>query len=179
MNYKGFTKIIKKYEKVTGFKLEFMPLVDVAFPFTPNSRDALQQEINKVVGIYARMNTNEDLSLSLKELNQSVREQFVWSRNTIWRDMIETERKSTAVAVIDNTTMSKLFFQVVDYKLFGASFRFLDISGKCMKFIYATVLFVVLVHSDLFPSVEQNSCFALLMYASVLWALEVTLFFDP
>jgi phosphate transporter len=182
LNYTGFNKILKKYEKVTGFKLkrEYLATkVEHAYPFKHETKIQLSAIIEKVVGIYARVITDNKMNLALTELNNHLKEQLVWERNTIWRDMIEKERRGQAVELVSASTKvdspGKAFLYLTEWNFCGISLSLPSLKCKFMKLLYATGIFASLLSVPFFESVEQNNCLAILVYASLMWAFEVLL----
>ncbi|CAG8825681.1 19734_t:CDS:1, partial [Gigaspora rosea] len=102
LNKTGFSKILKKYDKVTSSNLKDSYLSNVvndAYPFKASAIKNLEDHIFKVQEIYSYLCTNADMDIAIRELKTHLREFIVWERNTIWRDIISLERKSHAVGV--------------------------------------------------------------------------------
>ncbi|KAJ3085720.1 low-affinity phosphate transporter [Quaeritorhiza haematococci] len=197
LNFTGFNKILKKYEKVTGNRLKRIYMstkVEPAYPFRTETKDNLQYNIDRVVAIYARILTDNKVTLALTELNSQLREHIVYERNTIWRDMIEKERRSNAVGLRPSNVpgggmgLSSAVgagpgakarsargraISIVHFKLFGTSVPVPLIHRSIVMMGLAITLLVGLANSNIFSSPEQNGCFAILVFASILWAFEL------
>ncbi|KAJ3116781.1 low-affinity phosphate transporter [Phlyctochytrium bullatum] len=183
LNHTGFSKILKKYEKVTGYRLKqaYMARVDGCPAFSAPASELLKSEMDRVVGLYARVATDGNLAQALTELKSHLREHIVWERNTIWRDMIEKERKTASLGI-----RRKRSVLGGDHDVLGGSggaggkkstiwSRFWE-SGAGRKILQLAIIlgiFAGLLMYPIFPVVEQQNCFAILVLASALWALEV------
>ncbi|KAJ3101836.1 low-affinity phosphate transporter [Phlyctochytrium planicorne] len=174
LNHTGFSKILKKYEKVTGYRLKqaYMARVDACYPFTAPAADRLRMEVERVIGLYARIVTDDQVGAAGQELRSHLREHIVWERNTIWRDMVQMERRTASVGVrrkrsvgegLGGPEKSSVWETFVE-TFFGR---------KALYFYAITLGFVGLLEWKLFEKIEQQNCFAILMYASALWAFEV------
>ncbi|KAG0225625.1 low-affinity phosphate transporter [Actinomortierella wolfii] len=102
LNQTGFSKILKKYDKITDQntkKIYLNQVVMQAYPFKQETTTKLQQQIDRVRDIYAKIFADGDIEVANRSLRMHLKEHMVWERNTIWRDMIGLERKSQAVTV--------------------------------------------------------------------------------
>ena len=175
LNYTGFSKIVKKYDKVTGNKLRRVYLtrkVEPAYPFQAETKRRLEAHVDRIVELYARVLADGKQSLALTDLKSNLRERIVWERNTIWRDMIEQERRRETIGLrpLKQVVESQEKNEVV---LLGIQFTVPKVPKNLAMFILCTAIFVLLLNADTFESVEQRNCLAILAYASLLWAFEV------
>ncbi|KAI9270365.1 SPX domain-containing protein [Phascolomyces articulosus] len=169
LNATAFAKILKKYDKITGSELKryyTSNYVSKAYPFRVTTKQKLNARIQRTERAYASM-TEGDLDAAVDELKSHLRERIVWERNTVWRDMIGQERKVQSVGVGGDSHHVRFF-------------RFLghDIERQTVwqwvNLLVSLLVFALLVFQiELFPSIEQNRCFAILVFASMLWATEV------
>ena len=141
-----------------------------------------------------------DYEAAEKELSSHLRDHVVWERNTVWKDLMNLERKSqnvktshvnnirtrnnslvgsvgTQPSVIEFDTtgnyinvetiadLSKLSVKQMLLMVLNitALWKFLLITGVFLSFVY--------VYSP-FDDILQKNCFAILIYASLLWATE-------
>ncbi|KAF8925073.1 SPX domain-containing protein [Dissophora ornata] len=173
LNCTGFSKILKKYDKISENntkKVYMNQVVLKAYPFKQETTTKLQAQIDRVIHIYARIFTIGDLEVANRSLRMHLKEHMVWERNTIWRDMIGMERKSQAVAVRPSSQMKR---EPISIKTPCGSFqlpRFLTWDVLVMAF--CCTVFAVLLNVNLFDEPEQQNCFAILIFASLLWATE-------
>ncbi|KAI8093012.1 SPX domain-containing protein [Halteromyces radiatus] len=170
LNMTAFSKILKKYDKITNNNLKRYYLstyVNQAYPFQSAAKSRLNERIQETERGYAFLVTEDNnLDLAIDELKTHLREHIVWERNTVWRDMVGQERKTQSVGIseikptvlrtpwgryiIDRDQLIHIFFLVA-----------------------SLIVFAGLLSADIFGHVEQNRCFAILVFASMLWAGEV------
>ncbi|KAF9110638.1 low-affinity phosphate transporter [Mortierella sp. AM989] len=173
LNSTGFSKILKKYDKITENntkKIYMNQVVLQAYPFKKETTAKLQEQIDRVTNIYARIFANGDVEVTKQTLKMHLREHMVWERNTIWRDMIGLERKSQAVAVSQSLNEDKapLYLKTPIGILKVPSF----LTQGSLVMALCSIIFIVLLYVDLFKELEQQNCFAILVFASMLWATE-------
>ncbi|KAG0167080.1 low-affinity phosphate transporter [Apophysomyces sp. BC1034] len=169
LNLTAFSKILKKYDKITNNNLKryyVANCVNKAYPFKSSTKAQLNERIQQAERAYARLETNGNLDQGIEELKTHLREHIVWERNTVWRDMIGQERKVQSVG------LSEAKPKVVRTP-FGI-FTFGRDQLMHILFLVASVsIFVALLNVEVFAHIEQNYCFAILVFASLLWAAEV------
>ncbi|CAG8603530.1 11404_t:CDS:2, partial [Acaulospora morrowiae] len=177
LNQTGFSKILKKYDKVTDSNLRgsyMNTVVSAAYSFRPSTKQTLEEKILKVQEIYANLCTNADMDIAMRELKIHLREFIVWERNTIWRDIIGLERRSHAVGIKAPVTVDKLAESGAKVK---TPFGEFSVSDTFWRDIFLLILciaaFLILLNLNLFKKEEQRNCFALLVFASLLWSTEV------
>jgi hypothetical protein len=168
---------LQKYEKVTGFKLKsiYIPSkVDSAYPFKNHTRAILAKMIDKVTSMYAKVGTENKIDLATMQLNGHLRDKLVWERNSIWKDMIEKERRTTAVVVEQEADLSiESFVAISQLRIIGIDVSLPVISFRFVKFLLAASVLLVIANANIFKSVEQNNCFAILIFSSILWSAEI------
>lgn len=135
-----------------------------------------------------------------------MRDHVVWERNTVWKDMMNLERKYQS-AKTDNKKFSKLSSSqlrpnanitesmamssggagIIAPSTDSLTFRelmhlppkqwlqFIMGQTSLLKFLLITSCFIALLTFNLTPFTQdslQKNCFAILIYASLLWATE-------
>lgn len=174
LNYSGFRKILKKYDKITYSELKDHYMHDVvedAYPFRQVTKDRLNNAINRLVLLYAKCITRDDVLAAARQLKVFQREHIAWERDTVWRTMISQERRGAhdgqvkalgghveqeeSAALTLPTPVGRLRF-----------------TAKAAFFVAAVIVFIVLLNSRIYPSTEANNCFAILVFSTVLWATE-------
>jgi phosphate transporter len=191
LNWTGFSKILKKYDKTCNRDLRPYYLaerVEKQYPFLATTRDTLNEKINGVEGVYARICTDEDISEAHKELKRHLREHVVWERNTVWRDMIGIERKAQSAALGFRSTLlgrqkeTDALPEVSRDVCIRTPVGNVTLPRWCPGWLFsvnmatlviAFAIFFSLLYIPLFESVEQSNCLAMLAFVSVLWATEV------
>jgi phosphate transporter len=74
-------------------KSSYLSVVERSFPFLPRTKNNLNRALDHTVSLYARIATEGKLTVASSDLKTHLRERVVWERNTIWRDMVEQERR--------------------------------------------------------------------------------------
>ncbi|KAG2017401.1 phosphate transporter [Coprinopsis cinerea AmutBmut pab1-1] len=173
LNYSGFRKIIKKYDKVTYSELKdryLHQVVEPALPFTATSKDQLNAGINTLIDLYTKCVTRDDRNLAKEQLKLHQRENIAWERDTVWRQMIGRERRGEGDPELDGAVIMK-----------GPEPPVLDVPTPVGRFkitkrkiykVVAALLFVILLNTKMFEEVEANNCFAILCLCTFLWATE-------
>lgn len=167
LNATAFAKILKKYDKITGSELKryyTSNYVTKAYPFRTATKQKLNATIQRIEHGYAALTHQDDtVEDAVRELKAHLRDRIVWERNTIWRDMIGQERKVQNMG------------NVAERKLVHTPFGDLDRStlSQLAWLVACLVVFFILLKTELFADIEQNRCFAILIFASMLWATEV------
>ncbi|BFZ56485.1 low-affinity phosphate transporter [Savitreella phatthalungensis] len=177
LNSTGFTKATKKYDKTVGRSVRsaYMRKVDETFPFTRDVRDRLDSNIDSVVAWYAGM-TRDTLEQARKELKAHLREHVVWERNTVWREMINIERRTEAASV--NQFRSLLAAKdeapkIVRTPLGRYQIPPVFLNSTLWTLFGCLAVFFGLIYLPTLQSIEQSNCLAILVFASLLWATEV------
>ncbi|KAF3922170.1 hypothetical protein ABW21_db0204143 [Orbilia brochopaga] len=192
LNRTGFSKALKKYDKILNRNLREKYLsqsLASAYAFRDETFKNLTNGIGRVEEVYADLTTSGDVEAAKKELRLYLREHVVWERNTVWREMIGIERKAQAANVgmmrtllgtdqpdegarrqgdenlPEKTTMRTPLGTVTCPRWL--------ISSNFFVLVLATAIFLALVFAPIFHSPEQRGCFAILVFASILWATEV------
>ena len=158
--------------------------------FDPSTLNKLNQIINETVVEYARLSqnvnmvdSNDDLinyDEALNELSSHLRDHIAWERNTVWKDMMNIERLSNNAKrqdLIENQTSSleKPLQQVRHWDTLPQGLWLLLKTPSIIKFIAISTIFgLLLLFSpfSLFEDPLEQNCFAILVYASLLWATE-------
>ncbi|KAH6568582.1 hypothetical protein BASA62_005379 [Batrachochytrium salamandrivorans] len=173
----GFSKVLKKYEKVVGAKLKhtYIIKVELSYPFIARTKESLARVIDQVVGIYARIATDGKSRLALTELKSHLRDHIVWERNTIWRDMIEQERRHETIGLRPNSMAVEALSgsKLVSIRICNCTIYLPSvISLNFFVILFATMALVLISQSHVLPTPEQTGCLAILVFASIMWAFE-------
>lgn len=193
LNKTGFTKVLKKFDKILdrGIKAQYLKdNVDPAYPFKKDTMARLGVNISKLEEVYATIVTQGKVDEAKRELRLHLREHVVWERNTVWREMIGIERKTQAANMGLRQTMlgqetdpnSRLVGDeaVVEMKKIRTPIG----HYTCPKWLFSPTLytlvvilavFFVLLFVPFMKHPEQQNCLALVIFVSSLWATEVSL----
>ena len=171
----GFSKVLKKYEKVVGARLkrEYMAKVEGSYPFLHKTKEGLQRALSQVTQSYARIATEGKLAMAQSELKSYLREHIVWERNTIWRDMVELERRRETIGLRTNASNEAPMRQWVAIHVCCCTVHVPTvIPAGILAFLFASIVLLAIVFVQPLSAVEQNNCLAILVFASILWASE-------
>ncbi|KAF2107345.1 SPX domain-containing protein [Lophiotrema nucula] len=191
LNKTGFSKVLKKYDKIMDRKLKSSYLaeyVDPAYPFLQQTMNNLGTKISQVEVAYARICTKGDVAEAKRELRLHLREHVVWERNTVWREMIGIERKAQAANLGIRGTMLGRETDPTKVRLQGDDMqtevkevstpigkyrcpRWL-VSGTFYTLVAVIAIFMVLLLVPIMEKTEQQNCLALVVFVSLLWATE-------
>lgn len=175
INYSGFRKIIKKYDKVTESSLKDRYLhnvVEVATPFTQAEKDSINDALNRLVELYTKCISHGDKAMARQHLRLHQRENIAWERDTVWRQMIGRERRGegTTQGLIGATLMHEPEAAIADIPTPVGKFK---ITRRRIFVLVALAIFILLLNIQVVEGVASNRCFAILSLCTVLWATEV------
>jgi phosphate transporter len=191
LNKTGFSKALKKYDKILDRSLRRPYLngtVSPAYPFTDTTSERVDENLHQVEQVYADIVTRGDLSLAKRELRLHLREHVVWERNTVWREMIGIERKAQAANMGIRRTLlggdpdPSLAQRQGDIEARGKEVqtplgRYYFPEWICSLSFFSLlaiiIIFAVLLSLPIMEKPEQQNCLAMLVFVSLLWATEV------
>ena len=154
-------------------------VVERAYPFLPSTRDKLKDTINHLVNLYAKCVTKGSVVNALKQLRVHQREHIAWERDTVWRQMIGKERRGESdgqMRSLDELATDATAFDSPSSSLtVPTPFGPLKVKKKKFFLPVAIAVFIALLEIQVVEGVEANNCFAILVFATLLWATEVRL----
>jgi phosphate transporter len=187
INYSGFRKIIKKYDKVTDSELKDRYIrgqVETTVPFIGGSKDKLNQGIESLVDLYSRCVTRGDRNMAKQQLRFHQRENIAWERDTVWRQMIGNERRgdqsSPTPGILSDRHNEDLagaaLIKEPKEPLMAVQTPIgrLKISWKLIWLLVALLVFVAVANLKIVDGDAANSCLAILVFCTILWATEVS-----
>lgn len=175
LNYSGFRKILKKYDKVTDSALQAHYLHDVveqAPPFSQAAKDRLNAAIATLVELYTKCVTRGDHNAALRQLRLHQREHIAWERDTIWRQMIGNARRGAteeSPATRGGTLVLEPEKGFLDVETRAGHLR---LTTKHVYLLVALVVFITLLNVPTVDGVEASRCLAVLVFATIMWATE-------
>ena len=87
--------------------------------------------------------------------------------------MVEQERRRETIGFVPNELASEVAGKTVAIQICGCTVYLPRvIPSNVLAIIFGFVALIVLSQSQIFPLPEQNNCFAILVFASILWAFE-------
>lgn len=167
LNYTGFLKILKKFDKITRNSLKRSYVNDVLMnsqPFTEVTRERLKDFQLKAEDLHLKVTGEDNPEANRNELKRNLREQIRFDRNTVWRDMISMERKVAAVALEDDGDDD-------DEALTKKSSKKRTKSAFVLLICLASLF--VLLNIGALGFGTENRCLSLLIFVSLLWGTEV------
>ncbi len=193
LNKTGFTKVLKKYDKIMDRNLKSKYLttsVLTAYPFRAETIKHIEENITKMEKAYADIVTQGDVTLAKQELRLHLREHVVWERNTVWREMIGIERKAQAANMGIRRTLLGVDTDPAKARKQGDDDQLSDMKevrtpmGRffCPTWLFSStmytligivIIFIILLFVPIMHKVEQQNCLAMLVFVSLLWATEV------
>ncbi|KAI0750174.1 Sodium/sulfate symporter, partial [Daedaleopsis nitida] len=174
LNYSGFRKILKKYDKVTESDLQDRYLhgvVEQAVPFQQASKDKLNNKISTLIDLYARCVTHGDPVEARRQLKLHQREHIAWERDTVWRQMINHARRGEdgGIMAMGGSLIVEPEKGLLNVQTPAGRIK---LTTKQLYLLVAVVVFFVLLNVQVVPGVEANKCFAILVFATIMWATE-------
>ncbi|KUJ13389.1 Sodium/sulfate symporter [Mollisia scopiformis] len=193
LNKTGFTKVLKKYDKICDRSLKskyIEKFVTPAYCFRPETLKRIDDSIQRMEKAYADVVTGGEVAEAKKELRLHLREHVVWERNTVWREMIGIERKAQAANMGIRRTLLGVDNDPAKARLQGDDAETADMkelstpvgrfrcpawlfSSTMLTLIISIIIFFVLIFVPIMEQPEQQNCLAMLVFVSLLWATEV------
>ncbi|OBS25681.1 hypothetical protein FPOA_06215 [Fusarium poae] len=190
LNRTGFTKVLKKFDKILDKELKGPYLrahVETAYPFKDETKRVLEENIAKMEKAFAEIVTGGDEALARKDLRSHLREHVVWERNTVWRDLIGIERRAEAAGLGQallgqergNVTRRLQGDEAKGAQVTQIRTPFGKIalppwlaSTSLWTLIACLTVFALLLLLPIMEKPEQQNCLAMLVFVSLLWATE-------
>lgn len=192
LNKTGFSKALKKYDKTLfrNLRRDYLDsVVSPALPFADATMAGVDQHIEKIEGLYADIVTKGNRPLASRELRLHLREHVVWERNTVWREMIEIERRAQAANVGIRQTLlggdedpstavrqgdkQEIRTKEIATPVGRMHFPLWLCSLSFGTLILSLAVFGALLSVRIMDTPEQQNCLAMLVLVSILWATEV------
>lgn len=194
LNKTGFSKALKKYDKTLFRNLRKSYLTSVvypALPFVDSTMEGVDSQIEKLEAAYSDVITKGNRGLASRELRLHLREHVVWERNTVWREMIEIERRAQAANVGIRQTLlggdedpatarrqgdkQEIRTSEVATPFGRIQFPLWLCSLSFGTLVFSFAVFGALLSVPIMETPEQQNCLAMLVLVSFLWATEVGL----
>lgn len=190
LNKTGFSKVLKKFDKILDKELRSSYMntyVDTAYPFKPETKKLLDENIAKMEVAYADVVLGGDEELAKKDLRSHLREHVVWERNTVWRDLIGIERRAEAARFgqtllgqeggiapkrlqgDDEVGPTETQIKTPIGRIILPSWLS---NSSMLTLVISVVAFLLLLFIPILENPEQQNCLALLVFVSLMWATE-------
>lgn len=192
LNWTGFRKVLKKFDKILDKELKHAYLqahVEPAYPFKDEIRKILEDKIMEMENAYTDVVTSGDKAMAKRDLRSHLREHVVWERNTVWRDLIGIERRGEAARLgqsllgQDQALVPKRLQgdedTTTNYKRIQTPMgRFKLpawlVSSSMLTLLLSLLAFFLILFLPIMRVPEQQNCLAMLVFVSMLWATEVS-----
>ncbi|KAG1515908.1 hypothetical protein G6F52_009568 [Rhizopus delemar] len=169
LNRMAFEKILKKHDKVLDGDLRTQYLKKMVLdsrPFMPQTIDLLRSQIERVERIYADAFCNGNTAIAVRQMKTHLRDQITYDRNTVWKDMVGQERKTLDAHVKSVTPPKSYLIPFTQHRIPT------ETAHNLICFLLSVILFAILLNVNTFGNTQENYCFALLLFAAVMWATE-------
>lgn len=148
-------------------------VVEHAPPFTQASKDKIAAALHKLLHLYAHCVTKEDVSAAQRQLKLHQREHIAWERDTVWRQMIGRERRGEVDGDSETVGGTLAVQQEAKAVQIPTPLGRLKLKRRHLWKAVAVTVFLTLLRVQSVDGEEANRCFAILVFATILWASEV------
>ncbi|RCH92488.1 low-affinity phosphate transporter [Rhizopus azygosporus] len=169
LNRMAFDKILKKHDKVLDGNLRSQYLKKMVLdsrPFMPQTTQVLRSQIERVERLYADAFCNGQVTIAVRQMKTHLRDQIAYDRNTVWKDMVSQERKVLDAHVKPSKPSKSYPIPFTQHRVPA------ELAHSIMFFLLSVVLFAIFLNVNIFNDTQENYCFALLIFAAVMWATE-------
>lgn len=169
LNRMAFDKILKKHDKVLDGNLRSQYLKKMVLdsrPFMPQTTQVLRSQIERVERLYADAFCNGQVAIAVRQMKTHLRDQIAYDRNTVWKDMVSQERKVLDAHVKPSKPSKSYSIPFTQHRVPA------EMAHSIMFFLLSVVLFAIFLNVNIFNDTQENYCFALLIFAAVMWATE-------
>ncbi|CEG62957.1 hypothetical protein RMATCC62417_00181 [Rhizopus microsporus] len=169
LNRMAFDKILKKHDKVLDGNLRSQYLKKMVLdsrPFMPQTTQVLRSQIERVERLYADAFCNGQVTIAVRQMKTHLRDQIAYDRNTVWKDMVSQERKVLDAHVKPSKPSKSYPIPFTQHRVPA------ELAHNIMFFLLSVVLFAIFLNVNIFNDTQENYCFALLIFAAVMWATE-------
>ncbi|KAG0741739.1 hypothetical protein G6F23_007360 [Rhizopus arrhizus] len=169
LNRMAFDKILKKHDKVLDGNLRTQYLKKMVLdsrPFMPQTVETLRSQIERVERLYADAFCNGHTHVAVRQMKTHLRDQITYDRNTVWKDMVGQERKTLDAHVTPSKPVKSFQIPFTQRSIPTEQVR------SIIAFLISVILFAIFLNVNIFGNTQENYCFALLIFAAIMWATE-------
>lgn len=159
INREGFRKILKKHDKLAqlNMKDQYMRLVEQRLPL--QQKVQLDNVITSLLDTHSILVFSGNLERSQADLKRLLKDQVVYERSTVWKDMLALERRRTNAQVVSALPLPSRTVWLKRY-------------SQTLSLLLALLAFCLLLSVKMFKEREKQNCLALLALVSILWCTE-------
>lgn len=195
LNKIGFTKIVKKFDKVieTNMKEEYINnnkffTMNDCHIYKDQTVYEMDEKLNIIIEYFAKLNDCLTLESAKQELRSYLRDYIVWERSTVWKDMLGLEYSTKYNLTAKNDKYIKsdeldkleeaeniLHLEWKRFPLFKGKYIQLPaflFTSQTIKVSLIVSLFIVLLCIRTFNDHVQKRCMAMLALVALFWATE-------
>ncbi|CAI8499214.1 unnamed protein product [Hanseniaspora opuntiae] len=193
LNKIGFTKIVKKVDKVleVNIKEEFIhndKLFENSNIYNPGTINGIDDRLNIIVECFAKITENDNYEDAKQDLRSYLRDYIVWERSTVWKDMLGLEY-STKYNITNSQNKyiksdelnqlqkseDNLLLEMKTVNLFNkypVRVPKFMLTIQALKVTLIVTLFIILLCIKTFNDHVQKRCMAMLALVALFWATE-------
>lgn len=193
LNKIGFTKIVKKFDKVLDLNIkEGYIHNDRLFQdsniYNPGTISGIDDRLNIIVDCFAKITENTNYEDAKQDLRSYLRDYIVWERSTVWKDMLgldystkyninNKQNKYIKSDELDKLQKSEdnLLLEMKTLTLFNKYDirvpKFV-LTLQALKITLIVALFIILLCIKTFNDHVQKRCMAMLALVALFWATE-------
>lgn len=193
LNKIGFTKIVKKFDKVleVNIKEEFIhndKLFENSNIYNPGTINGIDDRLNIIVECFAKITENDNYEDAKQDLRSYLRDYIVWERSTVWKDMLGLEY-STKYNITNSQNKyiksdelnqlqkseDNLLLEMKAVNLFNkypVRVPKFMLTIQALKVTLIVTLFIILLCIKTFNDHVQKRCMAMLALVALFWATE-------
>lgn len=195
LNKIGFTKIVKKFDKVIddNLKEEYISnhkffVMNDCYIYKEETVDSMDDKLNIIIDCFAKITDNVNFDNAKQELRSYLRDYIVWERSTVWKDMLGLEYStkynlsSKNDKYIKSDELDKLektenilqleWKRVALMKGVHVKIPAFLCTLQALKVTLIVALFIVLLCIKTFNDHVQKRCMAMLALVALFWATE-------
>lgn len=128
---------------------------------------------NLLLDLYTKCVTRGDASAAKRQLRMHQREHIAWERDTVWRQMIGQARRGEGepggIKALGGTLLIEEENGLLDVQTPAGHVK---LKSKHVFLLISIIIFVILLNVQVVDGIEANRCFAILVFATVMWATE-------
>ncbi|KAI7899605.1 SPX domain-containing protein [Cokeromyces recurvatus] len=167
INRTAFDKILKKWDKVTGYNLResyLTKIVNNVEAFSEDNSAQFEQRLEHILSMYAAIFTVGNKHNAEVELKMHMRDHIQFERTTVWKDLVGKERQTLDA----HATVPQRRVLIPIIHIFINRQTISNIIG----FLISITSYIVLMCIDTMGHYEASKCLALLIFAALMWASE-------
>lgn len=174
LNWNAFDKILKKHDKIIGSETRQLYMANLRARRTFPDASPVERLRDATEILFANAFWKGDLDAAKEELLEGVRDQIIWSRNTVWRDMLRIERK---VAAFKTKRSGKIVHNFMGFSCLAKPYPlFLALAMFIIVLWFPAIINALPVPGGkVYPQDTLDAahrCLALLIVVVILWAQD-------